>query len=110
MTAAKLGLLINTAIALGVVALWWRAEKRAGQHARTVGFLKDHPPLPKVEQVQLLDPHRFADPEKEMVRVLGLSDKPTTLGFTDASYQQALMHGGRLEALLSHGQAEVLKK
>jgi hypothetical protein len=96
------------------VAGWIRAERRLVKesqlHARTVAYLAANPPLPRVQKVELIDPHKFADPEKEMVRVLDFNDKPATLGFTDASYQQALLHGGRLEALLSHGQAKLLKK
>lgn len=108
MTAAELGLLINTAIALGVVALWWRAEKRADRAARSLAYYRANPPIPCLLRVELASPHRLADPEKECIRVLDTKGRPRTLAFTDATLLAAEVHGTRIEAHLKAGTARIL--
>lgn len=110
MTPVEIALLLNTALGIIACALGWRAERRADKNARTAEFFKAHPPLPKIQRVELTDPHPRADAEKEFIRVADIDGKPRTYAFTDASRVQALLHGDRIEDALRHVRARVLKK
>jgi hypothetical protein len=108
MTPAEIAFAFNSAIALGLVVAWCRASLRADKRAAEIAYLRSIPPTSQLVRVEIINPHRFADPTKEMVRVTGIDGKPATLAFTDASFSQALIHGSRIDTLLQHGQARVL--
>ena len=63
----------------------------------------------RVYHARLKNPHRFADPEKEFVRVLDRDGKPVTLAFTDAGFTQAKLRGLHIEGLIKSGEAEVIE-
>jgi len=91
------------------LALLQRTHRREAEANTRANRAEARSETARLLRVEITDPHRFADPEKEMVRVLGFNGEPVTLAFTDASFQQALIHGGRLDTLLAHGQARIIK-
>ena len=57
--------------------------------------------------VELLNPHRLADPEKELVRARFRNGNVVALGFTDATWLGARMHGERIEKAIKDGSAVI---
>ncbi len=108
--------LIGLACALvlaGMVCVLCRELRRAraglDRSQRMFDYVVKYPALPQVQTVSIAHPHRFADPEKELVRVIDRDGKPIALGFTDALFTACQIRGQHLDALLKSGEATIQK-